>query len=215
MGAWGAGIWDNDSSCDLKDTFDMLIINGNTERQAFDIIKNDDSLWGDSWAVLGLAELQLNVMGKIDPDLNEKVKNALERELDTIEDWKEDVRGERKKVVQELQSRILTSVKSFTGKKDKHQPKVQHKSIINYLLSNLKDGSQCSFSFSELKKEIDFNDIESLKHTLFPLMSDTVKIETENGFAETPICSDILIEEEKENVQFTFSNFFLKAKKIL
>ncbi len=88
MGAWGYGIYDNDTALDLKGDFDGCLEECRNLVDTFNSLK-DSWYIKDNWSLLALADLQLKYLKKIDDDIYHKTINAIDEELKNISTWRE------------------------------------------------------------------------------------------------------------------------------
>ncbi len=93
MGAWDEGMNGNDFALDVEAEIDEYIKSGKTPREAFDQIKiditNPECYMDSNWHILGLAFYQLKKLKSIDDDILKMAVMALNRELETTNEWTE------------------------------------------------------------------------------------------------------------------------------
>lgn len=113
MGAWGYGIFDDDTSSDIRDDFeeyieDGLSVNEATERileEYEEVIEDEDDI---STVYLALASLQME-HGELEEEIKSKALDIIDSGKG-LEIWKESGESEleeRKKVLNELKTKIL------------------------------------------------------------------------------------------------------------
>ncbi|SFA70970.1 hypothetical protein SAMN04488577_0450 [Bacillus sp. cl95] len=118
MGAWGAGIWDDDLSCDIQDEWNDLLDEGMNTRKATKIIlqtwmeelgdlDEEERLIDESLIYIALAALQIrhNVLTR---SIKKKALECIESGAD-LSLWQEnqdESYADRKKVLEELKSKL-------------------------------------------------------------------------------------------------------------
>jgi hypothetical protein len=103
MGAWGYGLYDNDTAMDCFSDYEDYIKVGMDEQTAIqELIK----YWYiiDNNSILVIADLQIKNFGKLDDNIKEVVKKAIQEEKDNISEWRNP--EERKKIIEEFYSDI-------------------------------------------------------------------------------------------------------------
>lgn len=91
MGAWGYGLYENDTSCDVRDFFLGVLKENNSHEghEAFEVTLNHHSEeLDDSNVVLALANLAIT-FSSLSKELYQKATEAIETELEEIENWSE------------------------------------------------------------------------------------------------------------------------------
>ncbi|HDX9623473.1 MarR family transcriptional regulator [Bacillus sp. HNR-4] len=118
MGAWGTGLFDDDTTCDVKDQFIEYIEEGNSAEEAtkfvleeyvdeFDI---EEELEEISLVYIGLAAIQLE-KGCLQEEVRNKAIELIERGAD-LELWEEadtEDYEERKRVLDEFKQQLINS----------------------------------------------------------------------------------------------------------
>jgi hypothetical protein len=114
MGAWGAGIFDDDLAIDVRAAFEREIESGKDVKNATDtVLKSFVSALRDSddrpVVYLALAALQTE-HGELRPDIRAKALQAIETG-EALEKWNEDLTDwpgltERKKVLEEMRTQL-------------------------------------------------------------------------------------------------------------
>ncbi|GAA0182110.1 hypothetical protein SH2C18_45440 [Clostridium sediminicola] len=118
MGAWGTGIFEDDTTCDVRDDFIDYLEEGLSAEEATQIIINEyseefdveDDLEGMSLVYIGLAAIQIE-KGCLREDIRYKAINLIERGAD-LALWEESDKEsyeERKKVLDELKEKLHNS----------------------------------------------------------------------------------------------------------
>ncbi|MGG3892097.1 DUF4259 domain-containing protein [Metabacillus fastidiosus] len=120
MGAWGTGIFDNDTTCDVRDEFYELLEDGLSVEEATKEVLHDyleeydeDDLEGISWVFTGLAAAQLE-RNILQEEVRVKTIEVIDEGAD-LELWAEDGENEgveeRKAVLDELRSKLIATGK--------------------------------------------------------------------------------------------------------
>src|SRR4051812_2510024 len=121
MGAWGTGIFDNDTTCDVRDDFYELLEEGLTVQKAtkevvnnhLEDLNDEDDLEVISWIYTGLAAAQLE-KDLLQEEVRVKTIELIDRGAD-LELWAEDGEDEdfeeRKKVLNEFKTKLMDASK--------------------------------------------------------------------------------------------------------
>ncbi|MGG3801639.1 DUF4259 domain-containing protein [Metabacillus fastidiosus] len=120
MGAWGTGIFDNDTTCDVRDDFYELLEDGLSVEEATKEVLHDyldefdeDDLEVISWVFTGLAAAQLE-RNILQEEVRLKTIEVIDEGAD-LELWAEDGENEgveeRKAVLDELRSKLIAAGK--------------------------------------------------------------------------------------------------------
>jgi hypothetical protein len=93
VGAWGSGLFSDDTACDVRDRYQELIASGTQDAEAKRLVLAEvDGLLADPneapTAILALAVTQ-SEMGRLDPDLLERALMCLDRG-DALDRWSDD-----------------------------------------------------------------------------------------------------------------------------
>ncbi|MCP8968292.1 DUF4259 domain-containing protein [Ectobacillus ponti] len=117
MGAWGTGIFDNDTTCDVRDDFYELLEEGLSVEEATKEILNthledhdeEEDLEVVSWVYTGLAAAQLE-KNLLQEEVRVKALELIDKGAD-LELWAEGGEDEdfeeRKKILNELKSKLI------------------------------------------------------------------------------------------------------------
>lgn len=116
MGAWGTGIFDDDTTCDVRDEFNELLEEGLSIEQATKAIldsyqeefDDDEDLEVMSLVYIGLAGAQLEQHSLLD-EVRVKTINLIERGAD-LELWEEGSVEDfevRKRVLNEFKQKLI------------------------------------------------------------------------------------------------------------
>ncbi|MEI4803987.1 MarR family transcriptional regulator [Bacillus sp. FJAT-51639] len=116
MGAWGTGIFDDDTTCDVRDEFIDYLEEGKTPKEAtqtileeyLDEFNTDDDLEVMSLVYIGLASIQLE-KNCIQEQVRKNAIELIERgaDLELWEEADENDYEERKKVLSEFKQKLL------------------------------------------------------------------------------------------------------------
>ncbi|MBO9129185.1 DUF4259 domain-containing protein [Bacillus sp. 165] len=117
MGAWGTGIFDNDTTCDVRDDFYELLEEGlsveDATKEVLDRNLEEDDLEVVSWIYTGLAAAQLE-KGILQEEIRVKTIELIEKGAD-LELWAEGGEDgdyeERKMVLNELKVKLIGASK--------------------------------------------------------------------------------------------------------
>ncbi|MEC2076889.1 DUF4259 domain-containing protein [Metabacillus fastidiosus] len=120
MGAWGTGIFDNDTTCDVRDDFYELLEDGLSVEEATKEVLHDyleefdeDDLDVVSWVFTGLAAAQLE-RNILQEEVRVKAIELIDEGAD-LELWAEDGENEdveeRKAILDELRSKLIAARK--------------------------------------------------------------------------------------------------------
>jgi hypothetical protein len=113
MGAWGYGIYDNDTAADLVADFEETLKSGKEIYMVFNKLKYKNSWYvTENWGVLAFADLQLKHNVVIDSDIYQKAMNAIEEELESIQDWREP--QERRDVILQFKEKLQSAKTNIT-----------------------------------------------------------------------------------------------------
>ncbi|MFX3623228.1 MAG: DUF4259 domain-containing protein [Ectobacillus sp.] len=117
MGAWGTGIFDNDTTCDVRDDFYELLEEGLSVEEATEEVLDrhledcdeEEELEVVSWVYTGLAAAQLE-KGLLQEEVRVKAIELIDRGAD-LELWAENGEDEdfqeRKTVLNELKAKLI------------------------------------------------------------------------------------------------------------
>lgn len=96
MGAWGYGIYDNDAALDARDIVEDLVDRGLTYEEAFDeAIETVHWILETPPAVLVLADMQIEKLGRLKGEIGDRVLDVIEGELELLDRWEEPLERER------------------------------------------------------------------------------------------------------------------------
>lgn len=117
MGAWGTGIFDDDTTCDVRDDFIAYLDEGNSAEEATKIILEeyldefdiDEDLEVMSLVFVGLSAIQIE-KDCLQEEVRTKAISLIERgaDLELWEDADEQDFKERKKILSELKQKLIT-----------------------------------------------------------------------------------------------------------
>lgn len=99
MGAWGHGIWDNDTACDIELDFKDFLKEVDTKREALQLLIKK---WGGyDWedAILTLADIQIEYNTLVDEKIIAKAK-LISTTKQNLFDWS--IPEEREKVLDDF-----------------------------------------------------------------------------------------------------------------
>lgn len=115
MGAWGTGLFDDDTTCDVKDQFIEYIDEGNSAEEATKLVLEEyvdefdigEDLEVMSLVYIGLAAIQLE-KGCLQEEVRSNTIALIERgaDLELWEEAGEEEYEERKKVLDEFKQRL-------------------------------------------------------------------------------------------------------------
>ncbi|MGE6256992.1 MarR family transcriptional regulator [Heyndrickxia sporothermodurans] len=115
MGTWGTGIFDDDTTCEVKDNFIDYLNEGKTVEEAtqiilgeyFDEFDMDEDLEIMSLVFIGLSAIQME-KNCLQEQVRSNAINLIERGAD-LELWEDGDNGyeERKKVLSELKQKLI------------------------------------------------------------------------------------------------------------
>lgn len=107
MGAWGCGLYDNDTAMDCSDEYEGYLKKGYSVEQAINKLKQS---WfvKDNWSILVIADLQIKNFKKIDDDLKSLSLKAIQEELNLVKEWRNPKK--RESVINEFYNSIKTFV---------------------------------------------------------------------------------------------------------
>lgn len=119
MGAWGPGIFDDDIALDVRDFVDDQVAGGKSMADATrsaviefnEIIEDAEDLDDSSIVWLALAATQLD-HGEVELEIGQRALSIISGGAD-LERWQEtgsEMLGERRRVLQELRSRLLAAI---------------------------------------------------------------------------------------------------------
>ncbi|MBK5347306.1 MarR family transcriptional regulator [Bacillus sp. TH44] len=116
MGAWGTGLFDDDTTCDVKDQFIEYLDEGNSAEEATKLVLEeyldefdiDEDLEEMSLVFIGLAAIQLE-KGCIQDEVRSNAITLIERgaDLELWEEAGEEDYDERKKVLNTLKQQLI------------------------------------------------------------------------------------------------------------
>ncbi|OOR05675.1 MarR family transcriptional regulator [Bacillus mycoides] len=116
MGAWGTGLFDDDTTCDVKDQFIDYLDEGNSAEEATKLVLEeyldefdiDEDLEEMSLVFIGLAAIQLE-KGCIQDEVRSNAITLIERgaDLELWEEAGEEDYDERKKVLNTLKQQLI------------------------------------------------------------------------------------------------------------
>jgi len=95
MGAWGFGIYDNDAALDARDIVEDLVDRGLTYEEAFEAIETIHWILETPPAVLVLADMQIENLGRLAGAIGDRVLDVIEGELELLDRWDEPLERER------------------------------------------------------------------------------------------------------------------------
>ncbi|GIN86194.1 hypothetical protein J6TS2_25800 [Heyndrickxia sporothermodurans] len=115
MGTWGTGIFDDDTTCEVKENFIDYLNEGKTVEEAtqiileeyFDEFNMDEDLEVMSLVFIGLSAIQME-KNCLQEQVRSNTINLIERGAD-LELWEDGDNGyeERKKVLSELKQKLM------------------------------------------------------------------------------------------------------------
>ncbi|KAA0764547.1 DUF4259 domain-containing protein [Bacillus sp. SH5-2] len=116
MGAWGTGLFDDDTTCDVKDQFIEYIEEGNSVEEATKLVLEEyvdefdigEDLEVMSLVYIGLAAIQLE-KGCLQEEVRSNAIALIERgaDLELWEEAGEEEYEERKKVLDEFKQQLI------------------------------------------------------------------------------------------------------------
>ncbi|KZD45442.1 MULTISPECIES: MarR family transcriptional regulator [Bacillus cereus group] len=116
MGAWGTGLFDDDTTCDVKDQFIEYLDEGNSAEEATKLVLEeyldefdiDEDLEEMSLVFIGLAAIQLE-KGCIQDEVRSNAIALIEHgaDLELWEEAGEEDYDERKKVLNTLKQQLI------------------------------------------------------------------------------------------------------------
>lgn len=87
MGAWGCGLYDNDTAMDCSDEYEEYLKEGYSIEQAINKLKQSWFI-KDNWSILVIADLQVKNFKRLDDDLKELLFKVIPEELNLAKEWK-------------------------------------------------------------------------------------------------------------------------------
>lgn len=148
MGAWGSGLYANDSTCDVRDSYISYLQEGLNNTDAYDKIRKEyDEYIGDQdepffW--FALAETQWR-LGRLQPEVKEKAIEWIEKD-GGLELWEESANGGAgwKKTLQKLKEKLESPMPK--------EKKVRKPQVFNNNLWNVNDVYAYQFHEEESKQ---------------------------------------------------------------
>ncbi len=145
MGAWGSGLYANDSTCDVRDSYMKLLKDGLSNLEAYrKVLAEYQEYIGDQDEPLfwfALAETQWRT-GRLLPDVKEKALKWIDKD-GGLELWEESANSGAgwKKTLQNLRLKLLSPMPP--------EKKIRRPQVINYNLWNINDVYAMHTSFTE------------------------------------------------------------------
>jgi hypothetical protein len=96
MGAWGHGLYDNDTAMDCITDYEGYLKQGYNVKDALDMLKNSWYL-KDNWSVLVIGDLEIKNFKKLMDDMKPILQRTIEEEIKLTKEWKQP--KEREKVL--------------------------------------------------------------------------------------------------------------------
>jgi hypothetical protein len=88
MGAWGFGIYDNDTAMDCVAVYEDYLKEGNTVNEAIQKLKSEWFI-KENWSILAIVDLQVKNLKYIDDDIKALVNKTIIEEMALIKEWTE------------------------------------------------------------------------------------------------------------------------------